>query len=344
VTNETNVQETPVPAEETTEVTEESEPEVAVTKKPSKKAEKKTDSAEKTEEKKPAKRLELPSNTHINMSDIDLPEMWNRDSAGDLKGLTQSIQTGGQKVPVLVRPNPEKPGRWLLVDGRRRYMVMQSIKAKTIMAVVSNDATEAEAQRTAIVVNLARAGHNPVEIATAFQFCIDSGMKQKEIALEGGFSDGYVSQHLAILDFPEDIIKLTKSGKLLFAHLRVFKGVFNETDIKFFNKLTYDTVQKNLTPEEADNMVVEYKRKKKEKEEASGKKSTAKKVGRPAKKKTKMKDYSKYVPKSPSPTKIRDVLTKVVERYDNSNTKKHTTFYEGAIWMGEVLAGFQEIE
>jgi ParB/RepB/Spo0J family partition protein len=221
VTNETNVQETPVPAEETTEVTEESEPEVAVTKKPSKKAEKKTDSAEKTEEKKPAKRLELPSNTHINMSDIDLPEMWNRDSAGDLKGLTQSIQTGGQKVPVLVRPNPEKPGRWLLVDGRRRYMVMQSIKAKTIMAVVSNDATEAEAQRTAIVVNLARAGHNPVEIATAFQFCIDSGMKQKEIALEGGFSDGYVSQHLAILDFPEDIIKLTKRYQVLQqAHVR----------------------------------------------------------------------------------------------------------------------------
>jgi ParB/RepB/Spo0J family partition protein len=284
------------------------------------------------------------SGQEIDMGLIDLPDVWNRDSAGDLKGLTQSVKTIGQQIPVLVRPNPDKPGRFILVDGRRRYMAKMDLKDKTILAVVTNAVNAADANTVAMAVNLSRLGHNPVEIALSFQRDIDAGKKQKEIAASHGMSDAYVSQHLNLLSLPQDILKLARSGKLVFAHLRVFLRVFKEDHMKFFNKLTVDTIEKGWTPEEADTKVVAYLDAVKQREEASGKKSTGKKPGRPTTKKEKLTDYSKVALKPLTAAKGKDALTTVAEMYGSANTKQRMLYYKGMLEGVELAMGLRAFE
>lgn len=290
--------------------------------------------------------VETPSsNQEIDMGLIDLPDVWNRESAGNLKGLVHSIATMGMRVPILVRPNPDNPGRFILVDGRRRYMAKQELKAKTILAVTTNDTCEADSNLTSMAVNLARLGHNPVEIALSFQRDIDAGKKQKEIAASCDMSEAFVSQHLNILSLPQDVLKLARTGKLAFAHLRAFLRVYKDDHIKFCNRLMSDTIEKGLTPEEADAKVAAYLDAVKQREEASGKRSSGKKKpGRPSSKKEKITDYSKVSLKPLTVSKGKDALTTVAEMYSNANTKQRMLYYKGMLEGVELAMGLRAFE
>jgi ParB/RepB/Spo0J family partition protein len=281
-------------------------------------------------------------NTKLDIKLIDLPERWNRDKAGDLKNLIQSIKIKGQLVPLAVRPNPEDPKRYILVDGRRRYMAMLDLGFKEVNVSYVNDDNDVDAYMTSMATNLARAGHNCVEIAESFSYLAQNGKKQKDIAASCCLSDAYVSQHIGILDLPPDILKLARTEKLNFAHLRVFKSVFNDEDMAFFSKLTDKVIQNNLPPDKADEAVAQYKERKRAREEAAGKKS--KKTGRPAKKGKDPLDYDaisstiKPIPKK----EILELLKEYADRYKGSGSKTRTAYYEGFLHGAETVGGIRE--
>ncbi|MDF1727065.1 MAG: plasmid partitioning protein RepB [Sulfitobacter sp.] len=49
------------------------------------------------------------------------------ENAEAKKQLRESLQTYGQQVPVLLRPNPDKPGRFEIVYGRRRLAALKEL-------------------------------------------------------------------------------------------------------------------------------------------------------------------------------------------------------------------------
>jgi ParB family chromosome partitioning protein len=280
-------------------------------------------------------------NSKIDIGLIDLPERWNRDKAGDLKNLTQSIKIKGQLVPLAVRQNPENPKRFILVDGRRRYMSMLDLGFKEVNVSYVNDDNDVDAYMTSMATNLARAGHNCIEIAESFSYLAQNGKKQKDIAASCGLSDAYVSQHIGILDLPPDILKLARTEKLNFAHLRVFKSVFNDEDMSFFKKMTDKVIQNNLPPDKADEAVAQYKERKRTREEAAGKKS--KKTGRPAKKSKDLLDYDELSSTiKPIPKKeILELLKEYADRYKGSGSKNRTAYYEGFLHGAETVGGIR---
>jgi ParB/RepB/Spo0J family partition protein len=280
-------------------------------------------------------------NTKLDIKLIDLPERWNREKAGDLKNLVQSIKTKGQLVPLAVRVNPDDPKRYILVDGRRRYMAMLELGLKEVNVSLVNDDNDIDAYMTSMATNLARSGHNCVEIADSFAYLIQSGKKQKDIAASCGLSDAYVSQHIGILDLPPEILKLARTEKLNFAHLRVFKRVYNDDDMSFFNKLTAKVIEHNLAPDVADEAVSQYIERRRKREEAAGKKS--KKTGRPAKKGKAILDYDelassvKMLPKK----EVIELLKEYSDRYKGSGSKNRTAYYEGYLHGAETVSGLR---
>jgi len=284
-------------------------------------------------------------NTTCDIGQIDLPEHWNREKAGDLKLLIQSIKVKGQLVPLAVRVNPENPGRYILVDGRRRYMAMLDLGLKQVNISFVADDNDVDAYMSSMATNLAREGHNSVEIAESFAFLIENGKKQKEIAAGCGRSESYVSQHIGILELPPEILKLVRLDKLNFAHLRVFKRVFNDNDMSFFTKLTEKVIKNNLSPDVADEAVSQYLERKRQKEEAAGKKS--KKTGRPNKKsKTNTLDYDELSSSiKPLPKKeIVALLKEYSDRYAGSGSKGRAAYYEGFLHGAETTAGLRATE
>ena len=302
-----------------------------------------TSDANKKDKKKSARALSSNGlqNTELDIRLIDLPERWNREKAGDLKNLTQSIKAKGQLVPLAVRPNPEAPGRYILVDGRRRYMAMLDLGFKVVNVSFVNDDNDVDAYMTSMATNLARSGHNPVEIADSFAYLIQSGKKQKDIAASCGLSDAYVSQHIGILDLPTDILKLARTEKLNFAHLRVFKRVFNDDDMSFFNKLTAKVIEHNLAPDVADEAVAQYVERKRQREAAAGKK--VKKTGRPAKKSKDILNYDEMSSsiKPIAKKEILELLKEYSDRYKGSGSKSRTVYYEGFLHGAETVGGLR---
>lgn len=61
-------------------------------------------------------------------------------SEEDLADLTDSIRLFGQRVPVLVRPNAARPGRYIVVYGRRRIRAVRAIgEGRTVKALILSE-------------------------------------------------------------------------------------------------------------------------------------------------------------------------------------------------------------
>lgn len=115
----------------------------------------------------------------IPLDDIEAPEGWNarsgawhEDSAdfasddGGYEGLKVSMQSAGRNdEPVLLRPaTPRDDGKFILVDGFRRYRVAKDLGWLKIRAVVE-EMTEFEARRRNLQAQTGRIKHKPADLA-----------------------------------------------------------------------------------------------------------------------------------------------------------------------------------
>lgn len=60
---------------------------------------------------------------------------------GDINGLLMSIREQGQQVPILVRPHPEKSGRYQVAFGHRRLRAIQELglQVKAVIRTLSDE-------------------------------------------------------------------------------------------------------------------------------------------------------------------------------------------------------------
>lgn len=71
--------------------------------------------------------------------------------------LADSIKIDGQLVPIVVRPNPDAPGRYILVAGKHRLYAMKNVlKEQFIAAQISEEMDAEDAEFAGTVENLFR--------------------------------------------------------------------------------------------------------------------------------------------------------------------------------------------
>ena len=135
-----------------------------------------------------------------------------------LQALTDSIAERGVLQPPVVRWTDD--GVVELVAGERRWRAAR-LAGLTELAVLITVADDRDALQDAVMENVLREDLSPVEEARAYATLTeDLGLTREELGRRVGRSRVSISNHMRLLDLPDDVLELLDTGTLSFAHGR----------------------------------------------------------------------------------------------------------------------------
>ena len=145
-----------------------------------------------------------------------------------LESLADSIAAHGVLQPIIVRENPTAEGTYEIIAGERRWRAAKMAGLSEIPAVIF-DGDELHAAQVAMIENIQREDLNPVEEALGYGALIDRfGLTQDQLAKQVGKSRAAITNMLRLLDLPEEVLELLRSGELKEGHARALLGLDDE--------------------------------------------------------------------------------------------------------------------
>ncbi len=137
-----------------------------------------------------------------------------------LEELAASIREKGVIQPLVLRAHPSKPDMYEIVAGERRWRAAQLARQHDLPAVV-RDFDDTEVLEVAIIENIQRADLNPVEEAAGYRQLMERfGHTQERLAEALGKSRSHIANLLRLLQLPEEILEMLRSGNLSAGHAR----------------------------------------------------------------------------------------------------------------------------
>jgi len=134
-----------------------------------------------------------------------------------LQALASSIRERGLLQPPVVR---EVGDSYELVAGERRWRAAR-LAGRTEIEVLVSDHDDVASLQDALMENVAREDLSAIEAARAYATIIeDLGITREELGRRVGQSRVSISNHLRLLDLPDDAQDLIDHGELTFAHGR----------------------------------------------------------------------------------------------------------------------------
>lgn len=143
-----------------------------------------------------------------------------------LEELAQDIKQHGLLQPIIVRPNPNKEGHFIIIAGERRFRACQELSLPTIQSLVRDDAKLAELGYWQMAENMKREDLKFYEIAEFIAAKVQAGEKKGAIAQNLGMRSDIVSQYVAWQDAPQWL----KDLKDRIPSVRIFYDFVKEAD------------------------------------------------------------------------------------------------------------------
>lgn len=171
--------------------------------------------------------------THLLLSQL-IPGSNIRKETPDVAGMKETIKRHGIIQPLLVRAHRDPagdvvPDKYDLVAGYRRYAAAKELHLAEV-PVHFVDADDAKRHEMALIENLQRADMNPLEKAEGIQKMVEGGMSQKEVAAALGMTEGFVSQHMALLKLPSKVKGAVQHGKIELSQARELYRLHDHED------------------------------------------------------------------------------------------------------------------
>jgi ParB family chromosome partitioning protein len=164
--------------------------------------------------------------------------------------LAQSIQRDGVLQPVIVRARDN--GEFELIAGERRWRAAQIAGLLQVPALVQ-DVSDDRLLELALIENIQREELNPLEEASAYQTLIDGlELTQEEVARRVGKRRTTVTNALRLLNLPEEIQGMIRSGELSASHARSLAGISNS---KLQVELARRIVKEGLSVRQVETLV-----------------------------------------------------------------------------------------
>jgi ParB family chromosome partitioning protein len=176
------------------------------------------------------------------------PDQPRRDfDPAALQELADSIKSKGIIQPLVVRPR-DGGSAYEIVAGERRWRAAQ-IAQLHVVPVVIRDFSDSEVIEIAIIENIQRADLNAVEEALGFRQLMDRfGHTQEKLAEALSKSRSHIANTLRLLNLPDDVQMMIRTGKLTAGHARALIG---STDPK---KLALKVVNSGLSVRETEKL------------------------------------------------------------------------------------------
>ncbi len=154
-----------------------------------------------------------------------------------LETLADSIAQHGLLQPILVRK--VESGFYQIIAGERRYRASK-MAGLTEIPVVIIEADELKTAELAIVENVQREDLNPYEEAQAYASLMDDfDLTQEQVSEKVGKSRSAIANTLRLLELPEEVLEMLKTGDISAGHARALLALKNKEEI-------VDTAQKIL--------------------------------------------------------------------------------------------------
>lgn len=157
----------------------------------------------------PSEAIGQPMSVAVGLIDEDPGQPRTEFDPESLQELASTIADRGVCQPVSVRAHPDAPGRFMLNFGARRLRAARLAGKDEIPAFVA-DLGDGYAQ---VIENEQREALKPMELALFVQRRIGAGESLAEIARRLGKTRGYLTFVTALIDAPEWLLELYRSGK-----------------------------------------------------------------------------------------------------------------------------------
>ena len=157
----------------------------------------------------PPEAVGQPMSVAVALIDEDPGQPRTEFDPESLQELASTIADRGVCQPVSVRAHPDAPGRFMLNFGARRLRAARLAGKDEIPAFVA-DLGDGYAQ---VIENEQREALKPMELALFVQRRIAVGESLAEIARRLGKTRGYLTFVTALIDAPEWLLELYRSGK-----------------------------------------------------------------------------------------------------------------------------------
>ena len=141
-----------------------------------------------------------------------------------LNQLADSITENGLLQPIAVRPKKVGPG-YIIIAGERRWRAAR-LAGLDEVPIIIKDVTDEQAMELALVENLQREDLDPVEEALGIrELMTRCDLTQEQAARKLGKSRSALANSLRLLNLPETVLELLKSGFLTTGHAKVVLGL-----------------------------------------------------------------------------------------------------------------------
>lgn len=124
--------------------------------------------------------------------------------------LRESLRRDGMLSPISLRPNPARPGRYLINFGHRRFRAAKAEGWRQVPGIIRHK-FDRFAQ---MAENMKREGITALEMAEFIRDELAEGRTQSEIAAGLGKSKAWVTQHTKMLDLPPAVAEALAAGKV----------------------------------------------------------------------------------------------------------------------------------
>ncbi len=153
------------------------------------------------------------------------PQQPRRDFDPDeLAELAASIRSSGIIQPILVRPDQEHEGHYVIVAGERRWRAAQLAQQHEVPILV-RELSDSESLEIALIENIQRQDLNPMEESRAYRQLMDQfGHTQEQLSESLGKSRSAIANLLRLLTLPAEVQEMVRTGQLSSGHARALVG------------------------------------------------------------------------------------------------------------------------
>jgi len=168
----------------------------------------------------------------------------------DQEGLKQEIKKDGLLSSLVVR---NRGKFYELIDGERRWRILKELGWKTVPVRVV-DADDAMARLSVYKLNKIRENYTIEEETRYFKKLSDEGMTPWEISKQVNVDFRWVSAHLNVFKFPDDIQKAVWAKKISMSHIVALQGVIDR-NIKDAVLTANEVLERKLTASETRELI-----------------------------------------------------------------------------------------
>ena len=137
-----------------------------------------------------------------------------------MAALTDSVRERGVIQPLIVRADPEQPGRYQIVAGERRWRAAQAAQLHEIPVVIQ-ELSDAAALEVALIENIQRQDLTPLEEAEGYRRLTEEFRRtQEELSRALGKSRSHISNTLRLMNLPKAVKLLLNTGAISAGHGR----------------------------------------------------------------------------------------------------------------------------